>query len=323
MARLDELKGLERRWKEPGPDVLRSVRAELRSGQGRVASPFGDVAGRSDFRGLRLNPGDFRRRSQIGAAASERAAPRPGTVWSNWESMDFTGGDLGEMSWMQHRAVNCVFDDADLNGLRCWGVTVTDCSFRRSRLYQAQLGPGPEFWGNQSAWIGVDFRQADLRGFHATSLFADADFGNAKFRQSHLGWSVLRNCNFRGVVQGLSVGSLGEAPPTGWSLRGVDMRHAKPRDFLLHRVDLGQPYVEILLPEDEQHWLIPGWRAFLDRLEQAITALPAGDERKMATIWLDCERRNLGPEQTHGFVSVADVAKFGGASLLDLLKSSR
>ncbi len=65
---------------------------------------------------------------------------------------------------------------------------------------------------------------------------------------------------FAGVVQGLTIGSRPIAGrPHDWLLSSVDMTAARPRNLQLVGVDLGQ--VDIRLPADADHWLVPGWPA--------------------------------------------------------------
>lgn len=322
MARREELRALEERWKTLPSDFLGELRRYISDGVGRIESPFGDVDGRSDFRGLRLNPGDFRRRPQIGKDRRETMAPRSRAVWSRWNDMDFTGADLAEQSWMQHVVSNCVFDDADLSGLRCWGVTVEHSSFRRTYLHHCQLGPPLATWRHQSQWRHVDFRQADLRWLNTTSEFATADFRNAKFGRSSFNWSTMRDCQFRGVVKGVSFGSLTDPTPNGWALDSVDLLETQPRGLLLIQIDLGASHVDLQLPEDETHWHVPHWGCYLDRIEQKLTATPGGDFRRRAEIWLDYERKYRGRSQSAGFVALWDVHDFGGEPLVELLRSA-
>jgi len=145
-----------------------------------------------------------------------------------------------------------------------------------------------------------------------------------RFVTTELGWSNLVGCAFTGVVHGLH---LGRRPiddhPADWTLTSVDLSAARPRDLQLIGVDLGVPGVDIRLPDDQEHWVIHDWPAFLHRAAALVDQLPPGDDQITASIWLDYARRDSGARQRTGFVAVWDLNHLGGPALTTLLQQAR
>jgi len=306
MARSDELRALGDRWDHVGEEDLQSLAAGLQTG--RVESPFGRVHGRVDLRGLPLI--GTAGRATIGERApSRRKVPANGPAWTQ---LDLSGASLAQMNWFQLILRDCVLDDANLSGLRCWGVKVLDTSMRRSVLFHAQLGAGQQSWPHRSHWHDVDLRQSDLRGAIADARFEQIDFRNAKFTGTDLGWSDLINCQFAGVMRGLTIGRRPITDrPSSWTLQGVDLTAARPRDLNLIGVDIGAPTVDMRFPSDSEHWMVSDWKAFLARVAECTERLPAGRDRRASRIWLDYAQRDTGPDQTEGFVSSWDLDRLG------------
>lgn len=324
MARDDDLRGLRTRWQSLAEDELRSLCDRLLNAAGPVVSPFGATEGREDLRGLSLTSATLGRVGRLSVGDSEGPAPaRPG-VLNRWSGLDFTAGDLADSNWIQLEITDCVFDDAKLENLRCWGVLVKSCSFRRANLHHSQLGASAEFWPNRAVWENDDLSHADLRRATASARFEQVNFANAKFTGTDFAWSDLVDCTFRGIVYGLSIGRL---PVTGaprqWRLAGVNMADARPRRVRFQGVNFGDRGIDISLPEDIDHWHVDAWPQFLVRVAAQIAVLPEGMEKTTAQIWLDYATRESGPRQTTGFIATRDVTDFGGQPLLDLLAEAR
>lgn len=276
-----------------------------------VRSPFGTVEGRADLRGLTLRaPGD-RGRMSIGDAGPSR-----------WTALALSGAALTELNWSDHVVSDCVFDDADLTGLRCWGAVVERCSLRRAALYTAQLGaqaPGR----SQSRWQDVDLSSADLRRSTASrAILQRARFDGAKLTGAH--WTSLVDCSFRGVVAGLTLGGdpVGDGPGAA-HLVGVDMTAAKPRGLRLVGVDLGHPSVSLALPSDADHWHVADWPGFLARVAGHLGTIADDDLRVTAEVWLGRARADSGPRQSIGFLARWDLKDLGGPALVELLDGLR
>jgi hypothetical protein len=225
------------------------------------------------------------------------------------------------MGWMGLTVSDCVLDDANMEGLRCWGVTVAATSIQRGKLFHGQLGAQSQFWPRRSSWQQVDLSGADLRGATADVSFEGINFHNAKFRSTDLGWSDLVDCSFAGVVHGVRIGQRPIAErPRGWTLTGVDLTAGRPRDLQLVGVDLGTTAVDIRLPEDDAHWVVDDWPGYLNRVAATIDGLSPGDEKLTAEVWLDYARRDSGPNQLTGFVATWDLDHLGGVALTELLR---
>ena len=321
MSRADDIRGWRERWWSEDRSVLRQVESELIAGRQSVASVFDEVDGRTDLRGLPVTK-DLLSRVSIGdrvRPGSSRRGDGP-----SWIGLDLTGADLYGMNWTELTIRDCVLDDANVEHLRCWGVAVSDTSMRRAKLYRGQLGAPAESWPNRSRWQRVDLAQADLRMATADVQFEAINFGGAKFTSTDFGWSDLIGCVFSGIIRGLTLGMQPVSKrPDAWTLTGVDLSRARPRDLRLVGVDLGSPAVDVRLPEDAEHWSITDWFAFLHRVAAAIQQLPDGDLKTAAEVWLQYARDESAPQQVMGFVAAWDLRQLGGEPLVDLLYQAR
>lgn len=316
-----ERNALRERWVGGDRQALRLLALErLQRGYGLEARDFGMHEGRIDLRGL---PGDASppERGPGPAIVTIGAPPDRPRRRTRWSDLDLSFAELPELRWFDLDVERCRFEYATLQGLRCWGISVRDCSFVGADLRNSQWGPNqPEF--RRSIWTGVDFRRADLRWSACYGDLEHIDVTGAKFTQASWNWSNLRDVTFGGVVHGLEIGRLPvDQQPGDWRLEGVDIRKAKPRNVVLHGVNLG--VVDVRLPSDDRHWVIPDWPGYLDRVAAAAHATEPGVLRDVAQIWVDYSRRDRGPNQTVGFVAVYDIAELGGNELVGLLSSAR
>lgn len=311
MRRLDELREWRERWNVPDVrPVARVLASELLVGDVRTASPFGLNDGRADLRGLQVD---------VLTATKDPMYERVGVSGGRWDALDLAGAGLSGMNWAGLRVSDSVLEDAQLDDLRAWGIEVTDCAARGASLRYAQIGAEAEGY-RRSAWRRVNLQGADLRKLLGNVVFEDVDLSRAKFGRTDLGWSDLSRVHFRGTVRGLTIGDLHAAQrPTAWKLVEVDLREAKLRDLSLLGVNLGTPEVDIRLPDDEEHWLIRDWPAFLERVA---TNAPS-DLRQATNIWVDHNRRALGPRQTWGFTNIRDAREYAGEPFVEHLQASR
>lgn len=127
VRRLEVLRSLRDRWLTPevGTAASQVSQALLR---GKVPSecPFPGIRGRMDLRGLPLSikPSHWRlarARPFIGEGSAVGTAATRALLW---EGLDLSGAELCEMNWMELTVRDCVFDDAELEGLRCLGLGV-------------------------------------------------------------------------------------------------------------------------------------------------------------------------------------------------------
>ena len=311
MRRIEVLRGWRERWNLPEMrPVARKLATELLSGGVRTASPFGMVDGRVDLRGLQLD---------LLNATSDPMYQRVSVHTGHWDALDLSGAGLSGLNWTGLRVTDCVLGDAQLDDLRCWGIEVADCVAHRASLRHAQIGALAE--GHpRSSWRRVDLQGADLRQAHGNVVLEDVDLSRAKFGHTNLGWSDLTRVRFRGTVAWLIIGDLhADQRPPVWTLREVDLSEAKPQELTLIAVNLGTPEVDVRLPDDEEHWLIRDWPAFLDR----VASSAPDDLRRAAEIWVDHHRHELGPTQAWGFTTLRDSLKYAGEPFAELLRSSR
>ena len=296
MRRVDVLRGWRQRWAGPAARAAaRQLTRELLAGDLRTSSPFGEVDGRADLRGLQVD---------LLAASCDPMYQRVGVDGGSWTGLDLTGAGLSGMNWTHLQVSDCVLVDAQLDQLRCWGVSVSDCLAQRAAHRDAQIGASAGSGFSQSSWQRTDLRGADLRHLHGSAVFEDVDLRSARFGPTDFGWSHLVRVRFSGMVTGLSIGGLKvEDRPHRWRLHGVDLTEARLDQLRLNGVDLGSPGVDLRLPEDEDQWVIRDWSQYLDRLQARALADLEADVR----IWTDVERRHLGPHQTLGFTTYADA----------------
>ena len=309
--RQDELAALSRRWAGVPAETARVVRELL--GTGRAQSPFGLVQHRQDLRGLPVS-------SAVPARAAAEAAARNTEEQTRWTALDLTGARLQQARWTDQVVSDCVLDDADLSGLRCWGVHVEGSSFVRADLRHGQLGPGADAWPVRSRWERVDLRSADLRGVVTNSVLRQLDLGHAKLRGARLSWSDLDDCRFAGVIVNLTVGQRPVAQrPADWLLRAVDLRRATLRDCQFIGVDLGRPEVDIRWPEGEGHWHVRDWPGLLSRVGSVLPTIDDPDLRSRAGIWHEFAVSGSGPRQLTGYLAEADLRSLGGDPLVALV----
>jgi uncharacterized protein YjbI with pentapeptide repeats len=312
MHRLEMLRGWRERWSSPETrPIARRLASELVAGRVQTSSPFGLVEGRVDLRGLQVD---------LLSATVDPMYQRVSVESGHWDALDLSGAGLSSMNWMRLRVTDCALTDAQLDDLRCWGIEVADCVARSASLRYAQIGAYLQGYP-RSSWRRVDLQGADLRQLHGNVLLEDVDLSRAKFGRTNLGCSDLNRVRFRGTVAWLIIGGglPDERRPPVQMLRQVDLSEAKPRELSLVGINLGTPEVDIRLPDDEEHWLIRDWPAFLDR----VTAAAPDDLRRDVELWVGFQRQRLGPHQAWGFTTLRDSLKYGGQPFADLLRSSR
>ena len=116
VSRFEELRLLRERWQVPGLQAAAARAREALLRGRRVVSPFADVAGRVDVRGLPISGAvaDRRDRAPRRSVGSDPSGGPSAARWAVWEGLDLTGAELWEMSWTELAVHDCVLDDADL-----------------------------------------------------------------------------------------------------------------------------------------------------------------------------------------------------------------
>lgn len=311
MRRIEVLRGWRERWNPPDMrPAARKLVSQLLAGRVQTASPFGLIDGRVDLRGLQVD---------LLSATRDPLYQRVDVSTGHWDALDLSGAGLSGMNWTGLRVTDCLLVETQLDDLRCWGIEVADCVARGASLRHAQIGAPAEEYG-RSSWRRVDLQGADLRQLHGNVLLEDIDLSRATFAHTNLGWSDLNRVRFRGTVSGLIIGDLhADQRPRVWTLREVDLSEARIRELSLIGVNLGTSDVDIRLPDDEEHWLIRDWPAFLDRVASNAPA----DLRQAADTWIEHHRHEFGPHQIWGFATLWDSRKYAGDPFAELLLSSR
>lgn len=110
VGRSAELRLLRERWQVPDLQaaVARARQALLRGS--RVVSPFADVAGRVDVRGLPVSGAvaNWRDRAPRLSAGSDPSGRPSAARRAVWEGLDLTGAELWEMNWTELALHDCV-----------------------------------------------------------------------------------------------------------------------------------------------------------------------------------------------------------------------
>ncbi len=227
--------GLRRRWE--GPDPVRLVRA-VRTwlfGQGPRPDGLGEVDGRVDLRGIPLTatPGTLGDPDDPGGGVT-------------WESLDLSGAQLEQLRFFGGRISGCLFEGTSLTGLRLWGTTVEDSSFRRARLRSGALGTGA--WrGLRVVWRRVAFDRADLR----ESVFLGCVLEGCTFEQTsrllQITDSEVDDCTFVGRLTSLLVSGEGHRVPVSPRAFSADFSRAVFRDSKIEGYSLDR----VRLPEQD------------------------------------------------------------------------
>jgi hypothetical protein len=101
VGRSEELRLLRERWRIPDLQAAVAQTREALLRGGHVVSPFADVAGRLDLRGLPVNGAvaDWRDRKPRMSAGSDPSRGPSVARPAAWDGLDLTGAELWELSW--------------------------------------------------------------------------------------------------------------------------------------------------------------------------------------------------------------------------------
>ena len=226
---------LKHRWSEP--DRLRLVR-DIRTwltGQGPQPDGLEKHQGRTDLRGIPL--------TATPATIGDKDNPAAGITW---DSLDLTGSQLEQLRFFAGTITNCVFDTANLNGLRLWGTRVTDSTFRRTDLRNSALGTG-EWHGLRNTWQHVTFDRANLREVS----FIAATLNHCTFEKTTKGLQLIDceifDCVFTGELGTLGIAGRGHRFPVDPSSISADFRQATLGEFYIEGYHTGN----VSLPQQD------------------------------------------------------------------------
>ena len=261
---------LKRRWSEP--DRLRLVR-DIRTwltGQGPQPDGLEKHQGRTDLRGIPL--------TATPATIGDKDNPAAGITW---DSLDLTGSQLEQLRFFAGTITNCVFDTANLNGLRLWGTRVTDSTFRRTDLRNSALGTG-EWHGLRNTWQHVTLDRANLRD----TTFTAAILNHCTFEKTskllQLPDCELEGCVFTGELNTLLIDGRGHRYPVDPSSFSADFTRAVFTDSSI----LGYRLDKVRLPEQQGLLVIHQWPT---TLRAAVTWLRRDEatepEQRLAKIY--------------------------------------
>ncbi len=230
---------------------------------------------------------------------------------AKWTHLDFSNTDLRSLRFFGCEIEECRFDKARCQDWSLWDTKITKSSFRSANLRGATLGAVDER-GNRNSFVDVDFRDADL----SETAFKSADMIRCAFanvaRVSFAG-TVFVDCIFEGTVDSVLFcrhAPRGEAYPPN-EMKGVNFRGAHLRQVGFRGLDLA----DVRWPRDEEHVIVPDYRAALDRLLQGLQGRPDELARRLTQL-IENQRRWAGPDQRVGIVSKSDLLAVGGESAL-------
>lgn len=169
------------RWETPAGRLLADeVLARLAADRPLDGLGLGDVAGRTDLRGL--------------------PAPKPRRLTGvTLRGLDLSGASLGSFRFHQCVIEDCVVAKARCNDWRIWESQIRDTSFRGASFREAALGPWSDGKGNEFA--RVDFTRADFRGAAwITASYEDCDFSFARLDKMEFQRCGLVRCRFAGPL---------------------------------------------------------------------------------------------------------------------------
>jgi uncharacterized protein YjbI with pentapeptide repeats len=183
------------RWETPAGRLLaEEVLARLVAGRPLDGLGLGDVAGRTDLRGL---PAPTPKRLARFEAAGWFVESLGNLV--RLRGLDLSGASLDSFRFHQCVIEECVLDKARCNDWRMWESRIRNTSFRGTSFRNAALGPWSGGKGNE--FTGVDFTQADFRGApRMTALYEDCDFSSAKLDKMEFQRCGLVRCRFSGPL---------------------------------------------------------------------------------------------------------------------------
>lgn len=246
---------LRRRWDEDGAArLVREVRRWL-LGQGPRPAGLDEVDGQVDLRGIPLT-----------AAPSTVGDPQDPGAGVRWEALDLSGAQLEELRVFGGHVAGCRFDGASLTGLKLWGTTVEDSSFRRADLRSRALGTG-DWRGLRTVWRRVAFDRADLR----ESVFLGCVLETCTFEKTsrllQITDSEVRGCTFSGLLTSLLVSGQGHQVPVSPDAFSADLGQAVLRDSKIEGYSLDQvrlPAQEDLLVVRHYPWVMKVAASYLE-----------------------------------------------------------
>jgi uncharacterized protein YjbI with pentapeptide repeats len=268
-----------------------------------VSSPFGQVTGREDFRGLPLQEN-----MRLGEYVLK--------------DIDFSGADIRGAHFKGTKFVNCIFDGTCLASARQWRVQFENCRFVRTDFSNATFG------ADGALYAGCIFDRAI---FTRTSFirpeFVDCAFLTCRLKGADFNMSQFVRCRFTGKLSDVRFNGyvndprrrslFGEAAPN--RMTDVDFSEAV---FDYVSFDNECDLSTVRPPTDGFHVFLPNLNQVLDCVEKHLAAEGNTDLRAGAAIWIPL-LRGFAHRQTAYIVSGHDFSHEGTAfakGFLDLLR---
>ncbi|MFE1198212.1 pentapeptide repeat-containing protein [Streptomyces olivaceoviridis] len=242
--------------RHPGPGGVDALSVEVLEALQRGTDLHGlsplSIAGRLDLRSIRLGG------EESGQAAGIDVLP--GAILSD---VDFSGAEAPGLRLVRARAVNCVFEKANLDGLEARATDFVGCSFAGASLRGAQLSLPLD--DRYSSYEDVDFSRVTLSG----ASCVDASFKRCVFSRLKMGAMSFRganfvDCSFSGVLRKVvfSGDSLTGRELPGRVMQNVDFSNAVLRDVEFRGIDLDG----VSLPEGDPHILVKHYQCVLGKI---------------------------------------------------------
>ena len=277
---------------------------------------LGTKDGRIDLGGLELPEPSVVRRFQMRGIAMAEIDLGAVIQGAKWQNLDFTGSKLNGLRLFACELNNCHFDRCQLQDLRVWTTTFTECSFKGANLKKSALGGVQN--GKRNIYSGVNFSGSDLREtVYKAAAFERCVFRDAKLVKIDFQTSTFNDCVFEGELRDVLFyrrGFEGEAFPPN-EMANVDFSRAKLHDVGFRGLALDQ----VKLPQDADHIVIRNVAATLDKLIAALK--PQGDTTaKQLIAFLNIDRKWIAPNQAQGVINSQDLAETIGVDGVNRLR---
>lgn len=298
------------RWSAPGGEELRDeVVGRLLRGESLRGLDLGERDGRIDLRGLRIPPPErLKTYSKHGWVVEEVGGL---VVFRNVHlvDLDFSGSNLESMRLFGVTITNCRFDDARCQDWRLWASTVERCSFVGADLRKAVLGSWYE--NRENVWCHVNFSRANLRRIVSTAAtFEDCDFADAQLVKVDFQSSSFVRCKFAGLVREVIFYDhgykTGKAEPN--RMVDVDFSEAELRMVEFRRLDLDR----VTFPTAVSHLVVTNYRCVLDRALAVLAGEDSPRARRLRAV-LELRQRWAGAHQVAGVFNEHDFVEMGDA----------
>jgi uncharacterized protein YjbI with pentapeptide repeats len=215
------------------------------------------------------------------------------------DNANFSGQQLEHLRFFDSVLTNCSFDHATCRDLRMWGTTLRDCTFREADIRDSALGSVRD--GKFNRFEGVLFDHTDMRGTgYQSAVFVNCRFDHAKLTKVDFQGSRFSQSFFRGELREVLFydhGFRGEALEAN-RMEKVDFSEAQLRWVQFRRLNLEA----VVFPSDEDHIIIPNYRAFLDYVLRELKGASSRPDRVLFCL-LQLEQKWLGPRRSTGILN--------------------